>query len=34
MLYYKMAPEWNVKDNPADTSFKEELSIDTTFDPC
>jgi hypothetical protein len=29
-----MAAEKNVKNDPADTYFKEDLSIDTTFDPC
>ncbi len=31
---YKMAPEKKVKNNPADTSSKEDLSIDTTLDRC
>ncbi len=28
-----MAPDWKYKNNPADRSLKENLSIDTTFDP-
>jgi hypothetical protein len=28
-----MAPDWNYKNHPADRSLKEDLSIDTTFDP-
>jgi hypothetical protein len=31
---YEMAPEWKVKNDPADTSLKENPSIHTTFDPC
>ncbi len=30
---YKMAPEWKVKNDPADTSLKEDVSIYTTLDP-
>jgi hypothetical protein len=30
---YKIKPEWEVKNDPADTSWKEDLSIDTTLDP-
>jgi PBP1b-binding outer membrane lipoprotein LpoB len=29
---YKMEPEEKIKDDPADTSLKEDLSIDITFD--
>ncbi len=29
-----MAPEWKVKNDPPDTSLKENPSIHTTFDPC
>ncbi len=28
-----MAPDWKYKNHPADRSLKEDLSIDTTFDP-
>ncbi len=28
-----MEADWKYKNNPADTSLKEDLSIDTTFDP-
>jgi hypothetical protein len=28
-----MAPDWKYKNHPADTSLKEDLSVDTTFDP-
>ncbi len=28
-----MAPDWKYKNHPADKSLKEDLSIDTTFDP-
>ncbi len=28
-----MAPEWKYKNHAADKSLKEDLSIDTTFDP-
>jgi hypothetical protein len=28
-----MAPYWKYKNHPADRSLKEDLSIDTTFDP-
>ncbi len=28
-----MEPDWKNKNDPADTSLKEDLSIDTTFDP-
>jgi hypothetical protein len=28
-----MAPDWKYKNHPADRSIKEDLSIDTTFDP-
>ncbi len=28
-----MAPDWKCKNHPTDRSFKEDLSIDTTFDP-
>ncbi len=31
---YKMAPEYDVKKDPADTSLKEDVSIDTTFELC
>jgi hypothetical protein len=31
---YKMVPEQNVNDDPADTFLKEGISIDITFDPC
>jgi hypothetical protein len=27
-----MEPNWKYKDDPADTSLKEDLSIDTTVD--
>ncbi len=30
----KMAPEWKVKNDPADTSLQENPLIHTTFDPC
>jgi hypothetical protein len=29
-----MAPEEKVKNDPANTSLKEDLLIDTTVDPC
>jgi hypothetical protein len=28
-----MAPDWQYKNHPAVRSIKEDLSIDTTFDP-
>ncbi len=28
-----MAPDWKYINHPADRSLKEDLSIDTTFDP-
>ncbi len=28
-----MAPDWKYKNHPADRSLKEDLLIDTTFDP-
>jgi hypothetical protein len=31
---YKVAPEKKVRNDPGDTSLKENPSIDTTFDPC
>ncbi len=27
-----MAPDWTIKNDPADTSLNEDLSIDTTID--
>jgi hypothetical protein len=29
----KKEPDWKYKKDPADTSLKEDLSIDTAFDP-
>ncbi len=28
-----MAPDWKYKNHPAHTSLKEDLSVDTTFNP-